>query len=92
MSDEKYTALERETVVTTSDGDDLVHIYTLQAKFQRRLDAHPKATQVAPNAWTVPADQWSPLTGIKRTVNLSDEEKQRRAARLRASRTKGDAC
>jgi hypothetical protein len=88
-------AYERETVANTSDGDPVVNIWTAQAKFINRLKKHPRATLVREGtedgtAWaefTVPSNQWSPLSGIKRvSAPLSEERKQALRDRLNASR------
>lgn len=85
---------ERETTVNASDGDNFVRIWTAQRKFITKLRKHPKATEVDTGfvdgsewaSFTIPADQWNPVSGIKRTVNMSEEAKAAAAARLAKSR------
>lgn len=87
-------AYERETVVNTSDGDTVARVLTHQAKYINRLKKHPDATLVREGnedgtAWaefTIPADRWSPLSGIKRRSAPISEE---RRAELRAQLARG---
>lgn len=87
---------ERETVVTVSDASDVVHIWTAQRTAITRLRKHPKVTEIktgyhGTSVWaefTIPSDQWNPVTGIKRTVNLSDEKRQALADRFAAARAR----
>lgn len=82
------SALERETTVTTSDGEDEVQIWTYQRRYITRLLKHPKVTvrdydPAVPMLYcTVPSKEWNPVSGIKRTVNMSDERKAELTARL----------
>ena len=86
------TAHERETVVTTSDGDELVRIWTAQRTVIHRLRKHPAFTETrsghdGSSVWaefTIPADRWSPATGAKRRVTLSAAQNEANTARLRA--------
>jgi hypothetical protein len=86
--------IERETTVNASDGDDVVRIWTAQRRFITQLRKHPKATEtrsgvVDSSIWAefiVDANDWSPVSGVKRTVVLSDE--QRRALSERGARTR----
>ena len=82
---------ERETVITTSDGDDLVRIWTAQRTVIHRLRKHQAFTEVRSGddngAWaefTIPADRWSPATGAKRRVTLSAAQNEANTARLQA--------
>lgn len=86
-------AFERETIVRTSDGEDVVTIWTAQRRHINRLRKHPKATETGNGfhertewaTFEVPADQWSPV-GIKRSVSLSSEQRDFARARLAAAR------
>lgn len=85
-----YTAAERETIVTVSDADEVVSIWTARRTDITKLRKNPKATEVETgehhSVFTIPADQWNPATGIKRTVNMSPEAKAAAAQRLEAAR------
>lgn len=91
------TAAERETTVVTSDGDSTVRIWTAQRKFITRLRKHDKVEEIDTGEhegteWVlfeIPADQWNPVSGIKRTMNLTDEQRKERAERLAAAREGG---
>ena len=89
---------EMETVVTTSAGDSHVTITTYQRKFLNRLKKHPKATLVDSGEFEgvewgmfqVPAADWNPVTGIKRTRVLTPEQREaagQRLAKARSART-----
>lgn len=89
-------AFERETVVNASDGDEFVRILTHQARYINRLRKHADATLVREGnedgtAWaefTVPADRWSPTSGIKRrSAPLSEERKAALKEQLERGRT-----
>lgn len=91
------TKPEKETVVTMSDGDDLVRIWSAQGKYIRRLRKRPHVTEVRSGVYegtewaefTVPADKYSPVTGVAQNRSpLSEEEKTRRAVQLQGSRTR----
>jgi hypothetical protein len=83
---------ERETVVTSSDGDDLVHVWTAQRAVIGRLRRDPAFTEVETGhhgstewaAFTIPADRWTPA-GVKRVRRMTDAQKQAGAERLRAA-------
>lgn len=85
---------ERETVVTSSDGDDFVSVYTCQRRYISRLRKHPKAVETGSGThegteWVtfrIPAKQWSPVSGIKRTSTLTPEQRAASAERLRRAR------
>ena len=87
-------AFERETVITTSDGDDLVRVWTAQRTVITRISRDSRFTIVdsgehGGTRWvsaTIPAEKWSPVTGVKRTRTMSDEQKAAAAERLRAAR------
>ncbi len=85
-------AEERETTVTVTDVCEYVQIYSCRRKDITALRKNPKVTITregvadgSPFVFaTVPATEWSPVSGIKRTAKpLTEEQKQERAARLR---------
>ena len=90
------TALERETTVTMSDGDPLVHIYTMQAKFINRLKKNPRVTLLDEGVYenspwasfSVPKDEYSPVSGVKGKPRapLTTEQKQAAADRMKKAR------
>jgi hypothetical protein len=90
------TAAERETVITVSDADDQVLIWTAQRAVIGRLRKHREfyvlRSGVADGSpgveFVIPADRWSPASGAKRRVHLTDEERQARSARLAEARSK----
>lgn len=85
-------AAERETVITVSDADDVVSIWTAQRPVILRLARDDRFTLTASGehdgspwaSFTVPADRWSPLSGAKR--RMSDTEREARRATLAAVR------
>jgi hypothetical protein len=85
---------ERETVVNASDADDTVRIWTAQRRYITKLRRHPKVTEIraghdGSTEWaefSVPADQWNPVSGVKRASNLSDEQRAAAAERLAQAR------
>lgn len=87
-------SFERETVVTTSDGDDLVRVWTAQRTVITRISRDDRFTIVDSGEhegtrWvsaTIPAEKWNPVTGAKRTRTMTDEQKKAAADRLRAAR------
>ena len=62
----------------------MVRIWTAQRRFITQLRNHPKVTEVRSghvdgSAWaefSVGANDWSPVHGVKRTVVLSDEQRR----------------
>jgi hypothetical protein len=94
MTAEGWTAPERETVITTTDADTRVRIWTAQRKYISRLKKNPAFTLVkegehGSSPWaefTIPADQWSPAGGAKRKLNLTVEQRAAAAQRLRVAR------
>lgn len=87
-------SFERETTVTTSDGDDLVRVWTAQRTVITRISRDSRFTIVDSgehdgSRWvsaTIPAEKWNPVTGAKRTRTMTDEQKAAAAERLRAAR------
>ena len=84
---------EQETSVNCEALSDLVHIWSSQPKVVRRLVRDPRFTVVrSGEGWceaTIPADRYSPLTGAKRSVRLTPEQREARAERLRARKSPG---
>ena len=99
MPESSLNADERETVINTTDSDDVVRIWTAQPRYLGQLRRNPKFTETksgryGTTAWaefTIPADQWSPGTGAKRAAReISDEERARlteQLARVREGRS-----
>lgn len=87
-------AAERETVITVSDADELVSIWSAQRSIVGRLRGDDRFTETGSGihddtewaSFTVPAARWSPLGGAKRRV--SDAERATRAAGLAANLAK----
>jgi hypothetical protein len=83
-------AEERETVINATDADDMVRIWTCQARYLGRLRRHPSFTEVKSGRYgstewaefTIPASEWNPASGAKRRVTLTDEQKRAAAAHL----------
>lgn len=89
------TAAERETVVTSTDDDDTIRIWTCQPRFLSHLRRDGRFTEVGSGfygttGWgefTIAADHWNPVTGArKRPMQLTDEQRAARAARLAAGK------
>lgn len=88
------TADERETTVVTSDSETVVRIWTAQRKFITRLRKHTTATEIESGehdgtewaSFTIPADKWNPVSGIKRERNLTDEQREELRQRLAKAR------
>lgn len=88
------TPYERETSIVTSDGDTVVHIFTAQQKYIRKLRSTPGVTETQAGTsdgcefahFTVPAANWNPVSGVKRTRAMSPEARAAAAERLRQSR------
>lgn len=84
-------ALERETVITTSDGDHLVTIETFQRGYLGKLRRDPRFTDKpggtdSHGVFTIERNRWAPTTGAKRNGQLSDARKAELSARLNAHR------
>lgn len=88
------TAPERETVVNADDDASTVRIWTAQRRYITRLRRNSAFTETATGfhgstewaEFTIPAADWNPASGAKRRVNLTDEQRQAAADRLRAAR------
>ena len=80
---------ERETIINTSDGDQLVRIETWQRRYLGKLRRDPRFTETsnpdnpAHDIFTIPADKWTPTSGAKRRVMLTPERKTELAQRLK---------
>ena len=88
-------ASERETVVNTTDDDELVRIWTAQRRHITRLRKNPAFTEVASGhhestewaEFTIPARSWNPASGAKRrSRQMSDEQRIAASERLAAAR------
>ena len=88
-------AMERETVITGSDGDGLVRVWTAQRRFITRLkrDAgftlEKEGTNEEGQPWAefiISAADWNPSSGSRKKRDLSDEERKARAERLSKAR------
>ena len=85
---------ERETVITVTDADPVVRIWTAQRRHITRMRKHDSFTETATGyhggtewaEFTIPATDWNPATGAKRKRNLTDEQRQALADRLAKSR------
>lgn len=96
VSGDEYTAsgpYERETVITTSDGDALVTIETWQRGYLGRLRRDHRFTEKpggtdTHGVFTIPRNRWTPTGGAKRSVKLTEEQKARAAERLKSARAK----
>lgn len=80
---------ERETIISRSDADDAWNVYTSSPHMARKLQKLCDAMDVT----LVPVGTWGvrcllPVrcVSLRRLVELSDDEKQRRADVLRQSR------
>lgn len=88
------TPFERETSITTSDGDGMVRIWTAQRAYITRMKRNPAFILVDEGTYEgspwadfrIPADQWNPATGAKRKRTMTDEQKAATAQRLKAAR------
>jgi hypothetical protein len=89
-------AEERETICRSSDAAGVVVIWTAQRKFITQLRRHPKVTEmrsgyVDSSEWaefSIPADQWSPVRGVKHSRYVSNSEKVALSERLAAARAR----
>jgi hypothetical protein len=96
VSGDEYAAsgpYERETVITTSDGDELVTIETWQRGYLGKLRRDHRFTEKpggtdAHGVFTIPRNRWTPTGGAKRSVKLTEEQKARVAERLKSARAK----
>lgn len=78
----RMTPEERETTIVWSDADQYIRVTTFQRALVRRLIRDARFTQVKGGEWggnpwgefTIAADQWSPVSGVRRLGRpLSDE-------------------
>lgn len=94
-----YTAHERETVVTQSDGSDVVRIWTAQRTVINRFRGKPDVKVIrsgndSGTDWMeleIPASRWNLASAVKRRSTMTDEQKQAAAERLAKARDKGNA-
>ncbi len=85
---------ERETVISCTDEDDTVRIWSAQRRYITRMRNNPAFIQTGTGftegtewaSFTIPVDQWNPASGVKRRVNLTEQQRDEAAARLKASR------
>jgi hypothetical protein len=91
------TAAERETVITVSDADTRVHIWTAQRTAIARMRRHPGFTEVRSGTtegsvfaeFTIEAALWNPATGAKRRGRtMTDAQRTVNAERLAIARSK----
>lgn len=90
------TPHERETTVTVSDGSLYAYIWTCQRKVITKLRKYPdkfdeidEGEYADGTAWAefrIPAVNWNPATGAKRNYKMSEEDKSRRAERMRGKK------
>lgn len=86
------SADERETVLTMSDADDVVRVWSAQRRQISALRANPLWTEIRSGSiegtpfaeFTAPAEGFIVAKGAKRTRNVSDEARAARSERMRA--------
>ena len=87
---------KQETVISSTAADSVWRISAAHAPHIHALRKRPLAKEIrngtfpSGGEWAefeIPRDQWSPVTGFKRTVNMTDEQKAAHSARLAAVRT-----
>ena len=81
-------AHERETVITTSDGDELVTIETWQRGYLGKLRRDKRFTEQpggddTHGVFTIPRKRWTPTGGAKHNRNLTDERRAQLAERMK---------
>lgn len=95
------TSAERETIVTTSDADEFVRVWSAQRRFITKMRRNPNFTEVRSGShgttewaeFTVPAERWSPL-GVRRQNSLTEQQRaeaRTRLASVRSGSLKGEA-
>lgn len=88
---------ERETTITSTDGDNVVRIWTAQRRYIGALKRSGKFTllregAIGSTAWAefeIAAADWNPASGAKRKVEMSEErraELSERLSKMRAAR------
>jgi len=86
---------ERETTIISTDGDDLVTIWTAQRRHITKLRRNSNFTETksgfhGTSEWaefTIPAERWNPVTGAKRAAPAqTPEQRERSLAALKAAR------
>lgn len=90
-----WTGDERETSIVMSDANPVVLLWSAQRKYVNRILADNRWTVLDSGVneegqpWvsaSIPADKYSPLTGVKRANNMTPEQKAASAERLRRIR------
>ncbi len=82
-------SFERETVINSSDGDELVRIWTAQRTYITKMRRDAAFTETGAGTiegtdwatFTIPADRWSPL-GPRRSKNLTPEQREAMSKRM----------
>lgn len=94
-SPDSLSSDERETVITVTDADQSVHIWTAQRRHITRMRKHDSFTETGSGyhgttEWAefiIPATDWNPASGAKRKrAPLTDEQRQALADRLAKAR------
>lgn len=89
MSD--YNEHERETIITTSDGETHVRIETFQRSYLGKLRRDDRFTELTDGTdpghgvFSIERSKWTPTSGAKRKVNLTDERRAELQARAKAN-------
>lgn len=89
-----YSREEQETTVSVTRADEFVHIWTAIPAHITRLKKNPSFTLIREStkpgeiyaSFSIPAKNWNPASGAKRSRNLSDQQKAEAAIRLRKAR------
>lgn len=88
---DRFSAEERETIITASDASHVVLVWTAQRAVINKLRRHPAFTEVATgfhgssewSQFTTPAGDWNPATGAKRRRTLTPEQREALADQAR---------
>ncbi len=88
-------SFERETVINSSDGDELVRIWTAQRRYITKMRRDARFTEVRSGVYedsefaefTIPAVSWSPI-GAKRVVTMTSAQRIAAATRLAEARAR----
>jgi hypothetical protein len=83
-------AAERETVITSTDEDPLVHIWSAQKRHINAMRKNPeyrevRSGRIETSEWaefTIPADRWKPNFGAKSARVVTPEQRAAAAQRL----------
>ena len=87
-------AAERETIINMNDADETVHVWTAQRKVITKLRRNDAFTEVGQGTYegtewarfTIPVSRWNPASGVKRVMNLTEEQRAARAERFALAR------